>query len=257
MVDLITTPPKPNPHASRLNISCGDCIFFSSLRLPQASASCSGLGCHRSRAPCLKFSPNVFTDAIAEDIDAKGLRKALNAVSDASAGALAMALAEIPRLRAAGFALGQKVYFNAVGQTADRDYVANYYAARVMRIDHEGNLLVKGDKVSATIALTSVLTIAQWKEKRKALVAKRAIFDPKSPYTWERKDEKLFTNPKYQPPWLEKQIALYRTSYLEAKSTRQTHDYDAPPVKRGRGRPRKDGSPAQKRVKAADVSAVT
>jgi hypothetical protein len=166
-----------------------------------------------------------------------------------------MALAQVPRLRAVGFSLGQRVYFNAVGQSANRDYVANYYAGRVMMVDHEGNLLIRGDKVSATISIGSVLTAEQWNAKRKALVAKRAVFDPKTPYTWERKDEKVLINPKYRPPWLDKEVATYRANYLEAKSTRQTHDYDAPPVKRGRGRPRKDGSPAQKRVKAADVSA--
>lgn len=256
MAELITNPPKPNPVAVRLNISCKDCTFFSSVKLPDAASTCSGMGCPSNRAPCRAFTPNVLADVVGEAMASKAIRKALNSIPDASAGALAMAVSQMPRLRSAGLSLGQKVYFNAVGDSSGRDYVANYYSGLVMMIDRDGNVLVKGGKVTAKISVSSVITIDQWKEKRAKLLAKGRIVDPKSPFTWERKDSKLLSSKKYRPPWLDKEIAKYRTEFMDAKATRQTHSYDAAvPVKRGRGRPRKDGSPAKTKVKTHDVSA--
>lgn len=196
-------------------------------------------------------------------MDAKAIRQALNAIPDAALGALAMALPEIRRLRAVGLRMGQLVYFNAAGPSASRDYVANYYRARVMMLDKSGNVVLGGKGVTAVISVDSILSEKAWKQKRAKLVAKQAIFDPKSPFTWERRDEAVLINPKYRPDWLDKKIAEYRTSYLDAKATRQTHDYDAVPVKRGRGRPRKDGSSAQpsskkaKSVQTRDLSPTT
>ena len=245
MADTITSPPKPNPASQKVSITCGDCVFHSRLRLAGAATPCAGMGCPTSRATCLSYVPNVFSDAMGEAADSKALREALNAVPDAAVASMAMALTDVARLRAAGFKLGQMVYFNVSGQVgASRDFVSNYYRARAMYLNKDGALMLSGKGVTAIVAPDTALSESEWKAKRAKLIAKGAIFDPKSPWTWERKDEALLTNPKYRPDWLDKEIERYRASYAEAKTTRQTHDYDAPPVKRGRGRPRKDGSPA-------------
>lgn len=255
MADSISSPPKPNPAALRVDVTCGDCLFHTRQRLPGAVSPCAGMGCPTSRAPCLKYAPNVLSEAVREALDSKSLRVALNSVPDAGLASLAMALTEVSRLRRLGLRLGQLVYFNVSGQLGkSRDYVANYYRARVMMVDKEGNLLLSGKGITATINPESVLTEVAWKIKRKKLVAKGAIFDTKSPWTWERTDESVLTNPKYRPPWLDNEIARYRAEYTEAKTTRQTHDYDAQPVKRGRGRPRKDGSPAKSSQKVRAVA---
>lgn len=249
MADVITSPPSPNPAAVKVQVTCGDCVFFRTMKLENATAPCALMGCPSSRAPCNKLVPNVFTDDVAKAMDSKAIRDALNSVPDVALASIAMAMTHVSRLRAAGLKLGQRVYFNAAGDSAGRDYLANYYSGRVMMIDKEGNLLIRGPKLNATIARATVLDFNDWKAKRKALIAKRAFFDPKSPFTWERNDEAILTNPKYRPLWLDKEIAAYRASYFNAKATRQTHDYDAPPVKRGRGRPKGSG-----KVKSADVT---
>lgn len=255
MADIITSPPKPNPAALKVNITCGDCTFHSRMRLPGAATPCGGMGCPTSRAPCLRYAPNVFSDSVGEALDAKTLRDALNAVPDAALASVAMALTEVARLRELGMKLGQLVYFNVSGQSGKaRDYVANYYRARVMMVNREGNLLLGGKGVTAIVSPETVLSEKAWKLKRKKLVANSAVFDPKSPWTWERKDEAILIDPKYRPPWLDKEIERYRASYLESKTTRQTHDYDAAPVKRGRGRPRKDGNPARNNKTVRTVS---
>lgn len=258
MTATITSPPKPNPIATRLTITCGDCVFFSKSRLEGATAPCASMGCPRSRAPCARFAPNVFSEALGAALEAKALRDAINGAPDASLAVLAMAIAESARLRAAGFKLGQLVYFNVSGQDSkNRDYLSNYYKARVLRLDKDGNLLLGGKGVTATINPDGIILGKAWEARRKRLIAKGAIFDPKSPWTWERKDDKVFTNPKYRPPWLDREIENFRASYKEAKATRQTHDYDSQPVKRGRGRPRKDGSQAKsnQKIRTADISA--
>lgn len=250
MADLIINPPPPNPSATRVVLTCSDCIFFQSLRLPNAAKPCNGMGCPPNRAPCSRYTPDVFSEAVGKAIGSKALRAALNAIPDAAAGSLAMAMAQVTRLRSVGLTLGQLVYFNAVGDGQSRDYLSNYYRAHVMLLDKTGYVMLKGEGVTVTITRDSLLTFSAWKEKRAALLQRGAIVDPNSPFTWERKDLKELTNPKYRPDWLDKEIARYRRSYLEAKSTRQTHDYDSPPVKRGRGRPKGSG-----KVKTYDVSA--
>lgn len=253
----ISSPPKPNPLVLRVQVSCGDCMFFSNARLPNAASPCAQMGCPANRVPCIKYTSNVFSDAVAEAMESKDLRKMLNSIPDAALGALALALPEIRRLRAVGLRVGQLVYFNAVGPSKSRDYLANYYRARVLSLDRNGNVLLGCKGVTASINTQYVLTEEAWKNKRQKLIDKRHIFDPKSPFTWERKDEKILTKPKYRPKWLDKEVARYRATYFEAKATRQTHDYDAAPVKRGRGRPRKDGQPnkSAQKVRTHDISA--
>lgn len=255
----ISSPPKPNPLVLRVQASCGDCVFFSRLRLPNAVASCATMGCPSSRVPCRKFKPNVFIQEIGDSLGDKNIRAALNSIPDAALGALSLAITEMRSIRALGYSLGQVVYFNAVSPSGTRDFLANYYRARVLSVDADGNVILGGLGVSASISADHVITAEAWKTKKAALLRAEKICDPKSPFTWERKDLKALSNAKYKPKWLDSEIAKYRASYLDAKSTRQTHDYDAAPVKRGRGRPRKDGSPpkTEQKVRARDLSAAT
>lgn len=251
MADKITKPPAPNPIAVRLQFTCGDCVFFANKKLPGAEANCKDMGVIASRAPCLKVAPNVLTQDVHKTLSAKDLRSALNTVPEASAAALAMAITKIAKLRAAGFKIGQLVYFNVIGESSSRDYVANYYKGRVIMLNDNGDALIVGNKITATVDPKTLLDVNAWKIKRKKLINKGKIADPKSPFTWERKDEKLLLSKKYRPDWLDKGIVDYRAAVMEARATRQTHDYDNAPVKRKRGRPKGSG-----KVKTYDVSAV-
>lgn len=236
----LTKPPSPNPIATRLHITCGDCLFFSRQKLPDYKSTCHLLGVAASRAPCRMFSPNVLTESIAQALDDKALRAALNAIPDGATGALAVAITKAAKLRAAGFKVGQVVYFNVIGVSSDRDYVANYYKGRIVMLNLDGDAMIVGsNKITATINPATLLTVKQWKAKRSDLIKRGKLVDPKSPFTWERKDEKVLTSDKYRPAWLDEAITKYRADVMEARIMRQTHDYDSAPVKRKRGRPKK------------------
>lgn len=200
------------PDASEVGIArdnlilrCGDCMHFGGTRSPLYDEPCSKRGVlNKSIAPNC-YTPNI---AVFKSLGAHFYQTLSILVANmrpSSVRVLAGVLKTAPTLARRGFSLFEKVYF-AIG---DPKYLSNYFSGYVISPGVSGEaILVAGSlskssrMVTASLHVSSVMTLNQFKEKRAALVAKGALVDPEMVRT-KFKPKRGTKAEEYEPPTID------------------------------------------------------
>jgi len=184
--------------ASSINeaFKCGECIHYANHALKGNKEVCKKLGIrHFANAPKC-FSPDVTKLATTSD-------ELLHVIAlfNNFTYAQRRILIGLLRGRKRKFAMGERVYFKAVG----KEYISNYLSGFVLGFTQSGEVIIGGDpdKTRRGASYTAILdkpdqlyTEETWKKRRKYLIDQGRVVDPAQPL---RKFPKRVNLDHYEP----------------------------------------------------------
>jgi hypothetical protein len=156
---------------------CKNCLHFRTQAYKSFKKPCEVLGIKAYARPCSHFFPNPF-EFVKGEKDFKILSKLMSKYAKQLPGIVAMLNGEL-QSRKRGFSFGQPVVVRVIGD----DYLLNYAQAQVISANKE-YVFIQGFHADKPIRLTllheSVILQEDWNRKRKALITRKKIRDPKA-----------------------------------------------------------------------------
>lgn len=192
MRELLGEAPR-NPMA--LRITCVKCQFFRNVAT--YGRPCEQLGVVGSEDPCPRFVVNPRKLKMEEE----ATHELLDVVGKLDSRQLDVLAALLHTSRGTfrqGFVPGQVVYFRVI----ERDYLRNYAKGRILSASRHGIHIYGDERFTASILPSSVLTLEQWKEKRRELRDANRIEDPR--FKMKRLDGRLIMT--YDPPTITSRV---------------------------------------------------
>lgn len=199
-----------------IDLRCGDCRFFKSESV--FKHPCKELGDTEENLACPYFQVNLSKLNMSKD-ESLAMSEALQAAARLSPRLvtyMAPILRGVLKTKKAGLELGQVVWVQAVGNPA-KPYVNNYVRAWVVYADKH-TVELKGLKgTTFKLKPSSVLVAEAWKKKKKFLIKKKRLNDPKNHFKVEVDDVEPFIGPETEIG--EHVTTLNKKSALKVKTT--------------------------------------
>jgi len=228
-------PNRPPPDEMRspviLPVRCRDCYHFQQRHAPDYADVCEKLGVQGIARPCSKFLPNAMAFDV-KSADGKDLREYIGHVPTARLNAIAALIVQEARTRRLGFHHGELVYVRMFGG----DYLSNYFRAYVIMANRR-YVFVQGRSgfKRGSFLATSVLDAEDFARKRKALIARKQLIDPKlSEHTSWKPPTKVDVN--YEPPVWDGMLPAEKKKKRPANTSRHKElDFTTRTLRQGSG----------------------
>lgn len=184
-----------------LKFRCGACLHYKQHAHPTMGSVCSKLGVkHYGVAPKSCFTPDV-TQLADNNEDLASLALTFGTLSHKQRTIMLAILMTNTKRRP--FALGQKLYFRAVGA----DYISNYLSGYVMGYTSSRQVIIagspevtsRGRMYTAYMDEGDLLLPSKWARHRATLSRAGKFVDPKKPLT-----KRVRIDVEYEPPTIDK-----------------------------------------------------
>lgn len=201
---------------SRSSMKCGDCLHFQGSTHPAIGQLCESRGVKKYATAPNCFTANVHVFRRTSPAAFQQLAAVVSSFTASQSRVLMGLLSQQAQLERAGFFLLERVYFR-IGT----DYLDNYYAAYVLGVSPEKQILLVGsdylkNQKGATVAQLlkeSLMSAKDFAKKKATLIERGLIYEPRRPHKNEIED-----STEYEPPTLETPQAL-----LEKNANKSTN----------------------------------